>query len=117
MVTKAIDDIKRIIKKPYTNFVVAFSIIAIVESNANTMLNTRCSVHDIFSKIPPHEQGVNELKFRIITIYAENIIISTKLPYKPINRDLENINCITKIISTIGTATDTVPANALKRGD
>jgi hypothetical protein len=32
----------------------------------NVMLKAMCWFHDISSKIPPHEQGTNELKFRMM---------------------------------------------------
>ncbi|MNR00345.1 hypothetical protein D3C85_1161140 [compost metagenome] len=42
--------------------------IAVIAKNRNAILNIKCSVHPNFSRIPPQEQGTNELKFRIMTI-------------------------------------------------
>jgi hypothetical protein len=33
-------------------------------------LKIKCSVHPNFSKIPPQEHGINELKFKIKIIYV-----------------------------------------------
>jgi hypothetical protein len=34
-------------------------------------LKIKCSVHPNFSKIPPQEHGINELKFKIKIIYVK----------------------------------------------
>ena len=38
-------------------------------------LKIKCSVHPNFSKIPPQEQGIKELKFKIRIIYVVKTVI------------------------------------------
>ena len=40
-------------------------------------LKIKCSVHPNFSKIPPQEHGINELKFKIKIIYVVKTVIKT----------------------------------------
>lgn len=89
----------------------------IIPKITKAMLKTRCSVQLKSSNTPPHEQGTNEVKFRIITMYIVNKNIRKQLAlmatilYLGIMRNTE----IT--ISTEGTITAIYVAKAVSNGD
>jgi hypothetical protein len=87
------------------------------DNRIKTMLNTKCSVHPSFSRIPPHEHGMKLLKASMATIYVVNIIIKLKAAYSANRRYLSTTNIHDIRISIVGITQIIQLANEVRSGD